>query len=505
MIHLNDHYDWVVLGDHPGAYLSGCLAARLGFTVLVVPFRSSAKLIRSKTDRFLDLEPNFVLGLGSLENRNGLIAECLSRLGIPPSDQARIEVAGSEPQVLTPDSRLELSRDRNQLLRNWVRECAANEAQVKSLLDCIGVSQIPILDYWGQVSDRLTLSTDPGAHKVPLPFSAAELRKSLLRKLKESGVKNFEHGWPPPMKSLLEGIVFSLTEYEYAHLDPTETLQALSLANTGASFHGGLSAYRDILIKIAKKYGVHVMPQLDCRRLFIQDGRFVGVQVSGRGNMISVRGGVLGCALDHTTAAMTFSGKKKVKQVRKSPVPRGWRFSVALTVGSKAIPPGLGRRIVWKEDGAPPLEIEMAGLNLYGHDEPEKRILYLRTVVPFENSKLQYSYLRMLAARMYRQATEIIPFLEQHVLGAFPDFISAPSDSVRSEFHSIYPWDSVVDIPEHLRFYQGSGLGSHSGVDGLFVATGESYPGLGMLGSAVAALEGIAWISHRSGIAGPLV
>ena len=38
-----DHYDWVVLGDSPGALLSAGLAARLGYSVLVLPLAPGLK------------------------------------------------------------------------------------------------------------------------------------------------------------------------------------------------------------------------------------------------------------------------------------------------------------------------------------------------------------------------------------------------------------------------------------------------------------------------------
>ena len=56
---LRSSYDWVVLGDDPGALLSAGLASRLGLSVLVVDSpRDRAKSKISKNDQLWDPEMN---------------------------------------------------------------------------------------------------------------------------------------------------------------------------------------------------------------------------------------------------------------------------------------------------------------------------------------------------------------------------------------------------------------------------------------------------------------
>ena len=65
---LRDQYDWIVLGDDPGALLSASLVAKLGLSVLVLPLFPVSTLKVTFGDKsveeVLDFETNYVLGLG---------------------------------------------------------------------------------------------------------------------------------------------------------------------------------------------------------------------------------------------------------------------------------------------------------------------------------------------------------------------------------------------------------------------------------------------------------
>jgi hypothetical protein len=139
--------------------------------------------------------------------------------------------------------------------------------------------------------------------------------------------------------------------------------------------------------------------------------------------------------------------------------------------------------------------------------------------MPFTQESLSADYQRLVAARMLRQANELLPFLEFHVTRIYPDFRMATESKnplgvapgkdkdqdQESELKEVYGFKSLEEIPDNLIVSSGKGLGSNSGIDGLFVASEESYPDLGSFGPTVAALEGVTELAHRSGIAGPLI
>jgi hypothetical protein len=505
-----DQYDWVVLGDHPGALLSASLVARLGLSVLVLPLAPGARIAVSRSGQHLDPEPNYLLGLGKMERSSGLLAECLGRLGVLPSELERIRRAGSEPQVLTPGRRLVFSEDDEALGRELERELGPGRGEAAGLRQALAHGEGPVLSFWRQLPTRLTLAS-PQARKSEEPGDPEALRRSLERGVSGSGAPErawFQRGqaasahagrigdgeWSELCSGLWYGLGLG------THEDPqlSDLLQFCALGRTGASFQGGLSAYRELLLRLAKRLGAQVPLKADTRRLFIEEGRFVGVQIAKQGNMIAVGGGALGCSLAHVQEFVSLSGRQWLHHLKAAPAAHGWRFTLALTVHAEAIPPGMLARTVWKEPGAPVLELEIVNPSDYGTAPPDRRIVYLRTVMPFHPESLTIPYQRMTAARMLRQASELMPFIEYHVIRVYPDFRTD-----NAELSEVFGFASPDLIPENLRCINGGGVGSRSGVEGLFVATGESFPELGTLGPTVAALEATAWIAHRCGLAGP--
>ena len=74
---LLDRYDWIVLGDDPGALLSACLAARLGLSALVLDCGERAMSVVSGSGQLLDPETSTLLGLGVADAKPGLWLKCL--------------------------------------------------------------------------------------------------------------------------------------------------------------------------------------------------------------------------------------------------------------------------------------------------------------------------------------------------------------------------------------------------------------------------------------------
>jgi hypothetical protein len=169
-------------------------------------------------------------------------------------------------------------------------------------------------------------------------------------------------------------------------------------------------------------------------------------------------------------------------------------------VEADAVPVGAATRMIWSEAGAPPLEIEVVDPQDRGISQSRHRIIFLRTLVPFSPESLSPIYQRRIAGRMFGQLTEVMPFLEFHVVRIYPDF----RDDSDDDFRGAHPFSTLVEVPVNLRTGLRSGLGTRTGIEGLFVVSPEAFPELGSLGPAYAALEATAWIAHRSGIAGPL-
>jgi hypothetical protein len=511
LIRLKDSYDWVVIGDNPGALLTASIVARMRLSVIVLPFSPGCKLTVSDDGRYIDPEANYLVGLDRSEMARGLLAECLIRSGALPSELCRISHDSAFLQILTPQHRVWLAHDHDALAREMDREFGNKASARIGLSAAMKHAELPVLSFWRGLPDRLTVR-QVERKNVKSPQNINDV-SSALERSRRTGDANCERSWFLPNEKLetfarqvnepgflefCNGLVFGGAETKISDVSLFEALNLFILGRTGGGFQGGMSAYRQLLLLLARRMGAHIPDDVVCKRIFIEGGRLVGVQASHRGAVMAARGAVLGCALESISPIVSASGSALLGKLRKSPVKSGWRFTLALSVKREAIPVGMKTRSVWSEAGAPFCEIELAEPADYGSTQPEKRWIFARTIMPFNRESLQLDAQRMVAARLLRHLTQIMPFVDDHIVSIYPDF-RAKND----ELSQVFGFATLEQIPENLCCYLGDGVGSSSGVEGLFVVNSESFPRLGSFGPTVAALEACAWIAHRNGLVGP--
>ncbi len=506
---LRDRYDWVVLGDDPGALLSACLVARLGLSVLVIDCGTRALPLVSRSGQVLDPESNCLLGLSSVDGRAGLWLRCLEKLGLTAAESAWLGTAAAEPDFALPGHRLRWVTDGTGLRREWGREFTSGQSKAASYPELLRITRPLLLDFWNSVPERLTWMPKPRVEKGLQPRGPVDLQGALkeLRKVRGADGKvlkpwlsRSQNPGSATRSELRSALLMAFGGGVKTSSSAEALLNLVSLSGTAANFQGGASAFREYLKTLAKRFGAHVPENTRARRIFIEKGKLVGIQLQQRGNVLGVGGAAVGCSLDHARDQTSLSGRMWPRRFRETPRPSGWRFTLALTVHADAIPVGVSSRIVWSEQGAPPLEIEVVDPAERGVTLNSQKFIFLRTLLPFEDRSLDHREQRQIAARMFRQLLEVMPFLEFHVIRAYPDF---RSDSL-ADFEAAYPFKNLRSIPLNLRSGLESGNGTVSGIDGLFVVSAESFPDLGSLGPALAALEATAWVAHRAGIPGPL-
>ncbi len=481
---LRDHYQWATLGDSIGSLLSACAMAQSGASVLILPLSPSRGTLISKAGQILDLEPNAILGLGGSSASWGSIRQLLETIpGASLLLEKVIPTSLIEPQVVTGTSRIRLASHPLDFRREWVREVGARGADHWKWSPDPEVSVQLVLSYWREFLARgVSVESKQAMRNQRKGYQSIREVEGTLR------------GAKPPFRDessyqeWLAGAVYALTGHQCPVPSSQRFQHLLALGQTVAGYRGGAQGFRDALLSLAKSLGASVPQGVDCRRIFVDSGRFTGVQVTQQGKMITMDAAVLGCSLTHAKDYLYFSGKGRKDQLVRPSRPCGWRYTVAVTVHKEAIPPGVGGSFVWSQEGAPPLEVTIASPKDYGTGHADQRIVYLRTVLPHQSETLQAPYQREIGLRMFRQAKELLPFLDFHVVKIFPDFRDEKSkegDGLDEAYHFV----DLDFIPDFLRVYDGSGMGYLSGVEDLYLASNESYPEMGTFGSVIASLE----------------
>lgn len=501
-----DEYDWMVIGDHPGSLLGACMAAKMGYRVLMIHAQPELTADLTSSGQLVDFESNFSLGFGQGGGFSGLSHLALTHLGISSNYQKLVKDAKeSSAQILTPETRIQFFAE----VSDWTHECLREfGSQFQDPYDLLGTLDLvrPILSgYW---------------RRYPQSFKAPETQPTLARRLKELkpesaptheeewlsliGMPSKKNPWlsknkhfrdlelTDSKKAWLWGLACSQLQVfnEASYLSTLDVLHALALSGTGVSFRGGLTAYRKFLIQLAERLGAHLL-QEECRSIFVEEGKFRGIQVSSHGKLIVGKNAILGCGLDlFRDRLFQPSGPSKLPLVASPPV-EGWLFTLAMTVNLEAIPPGLGSRTVWKELGAPAVEIEVVNPEDYQTGANDRKLIFVRTQLPYTQEALSVAYQKKIASRLFRLTKRLLPYLEYHVVKLYPDFRDEQREDTE-DFSEKYGFVSPEMIPHHLRLYYGDGVGVNSGVNGLFLASQESYPRLGTLGPTVAAIESLA-------------
>ena len=520
-----DRYDWVVIGDHPGALLSAALASKLGLSVLVLQAAPSARVQISKAGHCLDPETNYWLaaaGLDQSQTSRYLLAECLIQAGLESGERDLFRRSRIQPVVTTPEVRITLTQENESFLEEIERELGQETEKKLGWVPLLKQAEAALVNHWRSLPERLTLVSHAGAEreseikgkrgarsksKAGIRASTGALggfalKKTTARPGGQSGKRASEYSSQlglPEIKSLFRGIRYAVTGCDEQDPKVSDVIDSLALARGACTYIGGGTAYRELLLRLARRSGAHVPSQLECRRIFVENGRLTGVQVSSHGNLISTVGGVIGCGLPHSENLISASGRGRLKKFADGPRPVGWRFTIALTVNQEGVLPGLGLRTIWQERGAPPIELEVVDPADYGIRQKGQALIFARTVLPFSQETLESKSLAMTAARLLRRVFEVVPFLDFHLVRVYPDFREGGE-----ELAEAYGFSVPELIPENLLVYEpGTGLGCESGIERLFVVSGESYPELGTLGPTVADVESVGWLAHKSGLPGP--
>ena len=505
MTKLRERYDWIVVGDSIGALISGWLVSRLGLSVLFLNHAHAPRARLIEGGQYLDLEANRLVGFPPIGSEGilGILADELvqARKGQNVFSPLNLE-------VVFPGFRARAFADPVRLTSELKREWGSDEVRIRSAVEWLDELAQKTRQTWLGYPKTLTLipSTEPEKKKwfsaLPQKLPGSELFKKALSNLnfeRSSFLKN-----DPRVRRFFEGWSMALGfESTTWNAKDASRFLGLGLAGWASQYQGGMSACRRDLIESAVRRGAHAPAENECRRIFLSEGRVVGVQVASRAAAISTSGVSLGCTFSQAKKLFNGTLPRSVRRLGRGTRPLGWRYTVALTVPKQAIPSGFPSFWIWAEAGAPGLEIERVTSAERGLDDREHEVIFLRTVLDYRDETLDPKYQHQTSARMFRQLLELCPFLEFHLTQIFPDFRAGQS----TEETEVYGFESLDAIPSSLLVYDSDEAGSEpepTGIEGLFLGTDEYDSRWAGFGHLRAALDSATWIAHRSGLPGPL-
>jgi hypothetical protein len=290
-----------------------------------------------------------------------------------------------------------------------------------------------------------------------------------------------------PNAEILRGLVYLVRGDETAPtVSESWAVNASRLTQTRFLTPGTQDIHSLLLEKIKKKGGT-VFKDGEISQIFIEHKRLVGVQLRGQSSVISIDQGILAAPLVLLQPLLNVDGRNRLLKMSSNP-PLGWRFEIEIRASADSIPMGLGSRMVYAQKDSPIVDIRHLGaLNQAG-------VFRLRILMPFHEQSLDRGHQRRMAQRLVRLMSDLIPDFSYNVKQVIPE-IRDPEQTELQELPKIYPFQTLEEIPLHLRVHGHPGLGFKTPVQGLSLVNDESDPRLGEWG-AYQAIQSVfkAWL-----------
>ena len=399
-------YDWIVFGDHlAGLWFSSVLASA-GLKIAVIPTLTDSNLSGNHLR-----EPNWFPDF----------------LELPGLDSAH------DIQVLTPDRRFRLQRERDAL-------------------------------------DR-------------------EFKETFGSKI---GLSDYDH---PRLKDFVRGMAFLFRNHDYGAVLADDWDWVLKFAPRQRYCSEGRHGARRRWVKEAEKLGVRILEDHRCQKIFIDRKGFKGVQLLGSSSVITGSAALLTVNWDWIQNLFSDPdgsdrGSAFDRGFRSDPL--GWWYTFEFEMPTESIPDSVSTKMVFSEAGSPSVEIE----RIASRRSDGSELWLARTLLPFQSFTLGREYQLKVAQRLFCLLQTIFPFIEYSATRLHPD-IRDPERVESVDLVKLYPFRDLAHVPHALLAYgpsrRGKNLGNRSPVPNCFLAYPESFPRFGEWGvyhaAAVSALE----------------
>lgn len=489
---LADHYDAICAGSGLSSYLCAALLARAGKTVLVVDDEDQALPRVHRARSIYDPDLGVVGGL----HGTGALMRSLAELEIH-QDESLFRSQDALVQVLTPEYRVMFPADPEMAQHEIARELREARPSASRFFETLYRAGTGVPSF---IEDACSPSQGSGAEnrswkKFWGPHFRVFSRRhpiALRRVIGATGAEECER--------LGAAILGAVSYTDPMNLGAEQCFRALSLPFQGqALFIGGVEALKSRLAKIIVAAGGHVKRDARIESLISESRKITGALLSSYEGIVRAEILIMSSRLRrlYSTLPADIQDPSLVRSLGRV-LPNSWRFTLSLAVNRSVLPSGSTRSMAYVGSGRFPLlednflRIQVLPDELYPESvDGETVTLLVTALVPYRASTLDYGYLRRLGGKMMQVLTEVMPFLEENVVGVYPDIRSG-----EDELRALYPFRSLDWLPENLLMYYVRG---HRAVQdfwgpswttphsNLYFAGRSIWPSLGVYGEALVA------------------
>ena len=452
-------FDAVVLGDELAGAVAAALLARRGYRVLVL-----ARAPQPEDTIGAHAFPRAPLSIAGLESP--VWKRLTSELNLVQSLRRRVSANHPAWQLLLPDHRIDVGEELpRELMRELPDEVSrfdawtAAAARVGTILDRVLASQVmlPPDGFWDRRDlKRVSVQMPPDEHEL----------LDLL----------------PPGRPLR---LFASLPARFA--SDLDTPGAVSHARLGElyrqgtwSVQGGREGMRALLYERVRAAAGEVRHDLRVRGLVVRRGRVVGVAVGDKDQTIGCE---LVVAAEPAARVVELLPEEAPRRLREAAAvrPASHRYRLHMIAPVSALPDPLGRIAFAVRDPALPLEganaLSIHVTEAHGRD----------AVITVEALARDITAEGLLALRVEvrREVDRLLPFLGRHLVAAWSPHESAGAEGLGTAAPPPVAPDAVWALPAAPALGV-CGVHYATGMKGLYLASRQVLPGLGVEGELCA-------------------
>ena len=449
------YYDVVLVGDELAGMIAAALCARRGLRVLVVD-RAARPAEPGAPSAFL---------VETSPAAKRVIAE----LNLLQAVKRRLMTPRPAFQLLSPDSRVDVSTDGELFARELDRELPDARVAIEAALN----DAAEIAKVWdGLLSQELAIPGGGFWERRELKYADAKLPVDgkLLPTLPDGHLARAFLSLPA---------AFGLA------VDPRAVPQAAALRHLdlwrrgAALLAGGESALRGLLVeKVTGQHSGEVRV-LTPTGLTTRWGKVTALEVADAGEAIST-GAVVFASPRGVHEHLLGDKAKRDKTFAWARQPSAWRVTFGVTLAASGLPEGLGQVAFGVVDPAKPLLDDNAIAIVRGEPDEDARVelaVSANLTAPADGDL--EAAIRALRPRVLARLEDLLPFSTNHTL-------EVRSPALPDEPALSGPGIEPLWTPDEPLVLGAGALGYDAGPKGAIAATQQNLPGLGLEGAFAA-------------------
>lgn len=474
-------HDIIALGTDPGTLMAAGMLRRMSYRVMLAGQGAPRDSYEDEGERIPAI-------FHSLPPRG--FSQVLDKAFDELNLEDKVHQLGADHdhhvQVITPDTRLDIFLERQELAEELKR---AVPEQEKAFLR--GLDTVSHLN--GIMEELIQQGPAIPPYNVMERITAKSLHKRLEEKTKGLTWDSLVNDQPPMMRIILEASTF------LSNMDPVPRSPAAT-ARLAMAFFKGIRLVPDLVPRMQdaiENAGVEMSPSMMAEKLLIYGRMVKGFQALRSASDHSCQAMITGGPLTEI-AEMVPSAMRRLRAKFAADTSRAKRslFTLNLIIPKDAVPLGMANHVLLVRKPGDRLEEEnLIRIMLLPYQHRQDRVqLNLSCMVPFKKRSLGREYLAPLQIKLLQAVQWLVPFMEKFDLrNSSPFWSSRASDPGHPAPWSIHNTFELLD--EALLGIAKQTM--RTPLKNLLLCGPTVFPALGLEGQALAANRVVDWVEKN--------